>query len=519
MVAAARAQTLPVDSRIDRVIIRTAPIFGESARGLRWIANRLHSTTREETIRRELWVAEGDHVNTALAEEVERNLRRTGLFASAKVRLEPGSRQGLVDLVIETRDRLSIQGGGSGSFVGGVGRVGASIGENNLLGLGDRISLSYSENSLGELRGQISYTDRHIGDSFVRGRVSVGRTDDGDFQAAGIERRFQHLRDPFAWSVNVSRVEARRDFFGSGDTVAEVAEDRERLDLGATWRSGPIEHQWRRGALLRHADTAYGPAVGPAAGAIEVPGDTRTTFGGGLVGLEMVEGFRKVRGLDTLDFVQDLALGTRYELVAGVTWRDEDGERERLEPTASVSASQALDLGRDMYATASLRGTGRTYAGDLRGWAAGASLRAFAVGRGPHTLAARLDFEAAFEGDDLPAQLTLGEGSGLRGYPLREFEGDRRLRFNLEDRLDWGLQLGNIDLGLVGFYDAGWIWSRGGEIGDPVQSLGLGLRIGSTRLLGSGVIRVDLAFPLDQPGGEEFDPLVSVSLGQVFGFR
>jgi outer membrane protein assembly factor BamA len=121
-----------------------------------------------------------------------------------------------------------------------------------------------------------------------------------------------------------------------------------------------------------------------------------------------------------------------------------------------------------------------------------------------------------FEGEDLPIELTLGEDNGLRGYPAREFSGTRRLRFNLEDRIDTGLEVRTVRFGLVPFFDAAWIGDEGW--GSPLASVGVGLRIGSPEIFGRGVLRFDLAFPLTEVGGESFDPSLSIALGQVFTF-
>ena len=118
----------------------------------------------------------------------------------------------------------------------------------------------------------------------------------------------------------------------------------------------------------------------------------------------------------------------------------------------------------------------------------------------------------------MPTQFTLGEDSGLRGYDARQFEGRQRWRLNLESRYSPGWQLGFIDLGLVGFFDAGFASERGESSPEIRRSFGAGLRLGSNALLGRRVMRVDVAVPLDTPEGDSSDPRLSVALGQVFRF-
>lgn len=507
---------------IVKVRVERASIFSketaEERRLARWV-NALHWTTREKTVRREMWFGEGDHVSREEVDELERNLRNIGLFAEATVTLEPTDTPGEYELLIETEDRLSFFGGAAGGVIGGVGVVGGGIGERNLMGRGDRLSVAYAETSEGEFRGAASYRDFHVGSSWVQGNIKVGRTDEGNFIRAGLERPFKHLADPWSWSVSIDQSNSDTDYYEAGDSVAEVAQAQSVLAFASIWRAGPLDRLWRRGLLLNHGSFEYDPASGPQAASIRVPGDTERIFGGGLLGYDLVREYHKVRGLDTLDYVQDLTLGQRFEVIAGGQWRAEDGVSERVEPTLSMKASSAHYLGHESYVTIGVRGSGRTHAGDLRGWTGGVALHGYLLQRGPHTYAGSVAFDAAFEADDLPASLTLGEDNGLRGYPARELSGTRRMRINLEDRLDFGITTYAFQLGLVGFYDAGWSWDQGQSPGDPLQSVGVGLRIGSRSLLGRGVIRLDLAFPLSSVGGrEDYSPQLSLSIGQVFTF-
>lgn len=507
---------------IVKVRVERASIFDEETteerRLARWV-NALHSTTRETTVRREMWFGEGDHVNVEEVEELERNLRGIGLFAEAEVTLVPTGTPGEYELVIHTQDRLSLIGGAAGGVIGGVGVVGGGIGERNLFGRGDQLSVAYGENSLGEFRGELSYRDFHVGSSWVKGRITVGRTEEGSFVRAGLRRPFKHLADPWSWSMDIDRSNSDRDYYEEGESVAEVGQAQSVLGFTSIWRTGPLDRLWRRGILLSHGSYQYDPVTGIQAASIQVPGDTDRIFGGGLLGYDRVREYHKVRGLDTLDYVQDLTLGQRFEVIAGGQWRAEEGVSERVEPSLSLTASSAHFLGHESYVTIGVRGSGRTHAGELRGWNGGVALHGYLLQRGPHTYAGSAAFDAAFEGDDLPASLTLGEDNGLRGYPAREFSGTRRMRINLEDRLDFGITTYAFQLGLVGFYDAGWSWDQGQSPGDPLQSVGVGLRIGSRSLLGRGVVRLDLAFPLNSVDGrEEYSPQISISLGQVFSF-
>ena len=160
----------------------TGPIFsaGEERETLfRRLVNATHWTTRESVVRREIWKRRGDPVDEAFAAELERNLRALGLFAEADVTLVPREDSDVVDLRVETRDRFSIAGGASGSFVGNVASGGVSLSESNLFGGGDRVSFGFSENEDDEFRGSISYRDRYLFGTWTGASAQVGRDGPG----------------------------------------------------------------------------------------------------------------------------------------------------------------------------------------------------------------------------------------------------------------------------------------------------------------------------------------------------
>lgn len=498
--------------------VSTADIYPDSNSTLRRLINATHWTTRESVIRREIWKRSGDEVDERFAEELERNLRALGLFADVTVDLvsATGDAPGVRNLVVRTRDRLSISGGAGASFVGDVASGSVSLSESNFLGLGDRIRFSVTENDFGETRGQLSYRDRYFLGSWTTATATAGRAEEGDFYAVSFDRPFRHLADDFAWSVSGGTTAIDQDYFFSNSTIAEVPIDIARVETSVRWRSGSRYSFTTRGLAARYGDFDYSAARGPSASAIDVPGDTQTVFAGGTLGIARLSTFREVTGLDTLRFVQDVQLGWTGSLEAGAVFRDEEGAEDSTQPQVSARYSHIAASGESRFLSTSLSGSVRTDDGDATGWRTDVGLRAFDLSFRPHTLALAVSYTEAEETENLPVQLTLGERNGLRGYPNREFTGQRFARINLEDRIDLDARLGTLDFGAVVFADAAWIGNRGEDMEGPFTSAGVGLRIGSNPLFGRGVLRLDLSFPFDDANGESFDPLLSFTLGQVF---
>ncbi len=99
--------------------------------------------TREEVIRRELEVAEGEAYNQALLDRAERRLKALGLFKSVAMSTKEGSAADRVVLVVDVDEQktgdLSYSGGYS-SAEGLVGEI--SVSEMNFLGRGQFVKMS-----------------------------------------------------------------------------------------------------------------------------------------------------------------------------------------------------------------------------------------------------------------------------------------------------------------------------------------------------------------------------------------
>jgi hemolysin activation/secretion protein len=132
------------------------------------------------------------------------------------------------------------------------------------------------------------------------------------------------------------------------------------------------------------------------------------------------------------------------------------------------------------------------------------------VARGLLTLGDRLDRDV---------QLAADGATGLRGYRLHAFTGDRRLLVNVEDRVRLTRELLHLfEIGVAAFVDAGYAWPVGApmRLSDTRVDVGMGLRVALPRAPSLGLFRLDLAYALrpDLQGRRGF--LVSFSSSQAF---
>jgi hypothetical protein len=118
-----------------------------------------------------------------------------------------------------------------------------------------------------------------------------------------------------------------------------------------------------------------------------------------------------------------------------------------------------------------------------------------------------------------PFQLTLGGGSGVRGYDQDDWPGGRRLVLNAEDRIyvKWPSP-DLLDFGLTLLADAGRIWPGDAPFGVDSgwrATVGGGLRLGFPA--GSRrVARLDLGWPVSAAGIGRA-PYLRVSIGDPVG--
>lgn len=489
------------------------------------LINRFHTVTRHSVISREIWFKKGDHLSHEDLGELERILRNLDLFAEVTVSAkpvnsaEPGTSHQLVDIVVTTSDRLSIVASTGGSYLGGIGEVSFSIGEKNLFGLGHAIEFGYRENTAGELLGSFAYDNvRPFGGEAIAS-VRFGQTEEGNSYGIRLRNEFSNSSDTLSWLFTYDRSETRIDFFENGESIIEVPRETEKFTARRLYRTGHSDQFLRFGPLLEYRTTDYSPAQGSQSDSIEVPDDETALFMGALVGYDAVSGYKKINWLDTLDYDQDLSFGHGIEFALGATDAQTQQDQvvkpvvfSRLWWRKSINAHELLST--------NLNTTYQWEKQQDNTWDVSTRLRLYSTRFEQFTLASSLRYATAFNDSGLPVQQNLGEDNGLRGYPAREFNGEQSLLLNLESRWITPIQLLTFRLGAVLFSDFGWVGDRESTefFSDVHASAGVGLRVGSPKILGSSVVRLDLAFPFDDDPERNYKPQFSLSTGQVFRF-
>lgn len=104
------------------------------------IANKLHTNTREKTIRQHLFIRPNDVLNPSKIGDNERFLRDRDFILESRIVITPIVDSDSVDVTVVTRDVFSISGSGGGSFPTAPR---FSLYDANLGGRGQRIQLNF----------------------------------------------------------------------------------------------------------------------------------------------------------------------------------------------------------------------------------------------------------------------------------------------------------------------------------------------------------------------------------------
>ncbi|MCA8942657.1 MAG: hypothetical protein KDB80_08890, partial [Planctomycetes bacterium] len=283
---------------------------------------------------------------------------------------------------------------------------------------------------------------------------------------------------------------------------------------------GPRERTRTLGLDLRLSRQLYDPAFGSEAAAARVPGDTQQIELGPYWAYDWRPRFDVVRRIDALDYDEDVTLGVHVGARVAGRWRDETGVDDSLQPLFETTARTVFAPTDDTYVALAASTWSRFESGGEQGRTVRGAAHACWLGLPEQTLVFRARFDDVVERQDLIPQLTLGEDNGLRGYPARYLAGSRRVLLNLEDRVDTGIEVLSVNVGLAAFCDVGWMDDPdpGRGLGSPHGGVGVGLRFGSSHLVGRQVMRLDFSWPLDRDVDGGRGVSVSFAIGQVFDF-
>lgn len=544
------AQEACPDGRITRVFVDNRSIFDLdelSGAPFQWayrLANRLHYRTRPSFLRREILLATGDCWDPFLADDSARLLRRLNFIARSDVY---GVQQpdGNWHLIVDTQDEWTTVVEVGGEFDGGARIDKVQLREENFLGRGFIAGFLFREQDAQRRVGGQLGTPR-LFNTRVDAGIRAGETRVGSFveedlfypfvgEVGRFAARQRYLRedDYFTWSYGTPDAPAHillpltRESF-EATLAARIGKPGNLTVFGLGVSRDQLSFRDLTEAEVVF-DNAFGDALPapPEVAALLAPqlryrAGTRINL---LLGQRNIR-FAQVVGLDALQGVQDLELGSELAVTVGrslgAAWSSDEPDdlyaRFRLyaagNPGPFVLIGNVAFEGRQIFGGVE----------DLDGWRdVLGELDLLAYWQPPeaprHTFFARVATAGGWNVDH-PFQLTLGGVAGVRGFNDEDFPGTRRVVVSVEDRVYLGWPFPDLfDLGATLFADVGRVWED--ELGFGADSgwrgtLGAGLRFGfpaGTR----GVVRLDAGVPFGGGGGLS-DLVVRVSFRDLLGF-
>ena len=459
-------------------------------------ANRVHIRTREGVVRRELLFREGDPYSGRLLAESERLLRAAEFLYDARV-LPLRYADHRVDVLVVTRDVWTLQVGFGLGRSGGENKFRVGIQDANFLGLGKDLTVQRSDD-VDRTSILYRYRDPNLMGRRMTMRLAYQDNSDGFLRDVALARPFYSLDSRRAAGVEAYDYDRVDPLYTLGEVRERFRHVEEFVEFHAGLSAGLREGRTERWSVgLTYEDHRFSPAAGYEA-PLSLPGDRKLVYP--WVGFALLEDrYDKRRNLDLIQRTEDLNLGTDFRIRLG--WSSESFGADRDQAILSTSLDAGFNPGGSRILLAHLHASGRWGSGETENLLVGGTLRYFVPTYSENQL--HLLVQGDLAGNlDRENQLLLGGDSGLRGYPLRYQEGNRRYLVTLEHRFYTRLHvLRMVRVGAAVFFDAGEAWFSG-PAGDEhelglLKDVGFGLRLGSTRSSQGSMVHVDLAFPLD----------------------
>jgi hypothetical protein len=485
---------------IGRVSVEVKNIFDPNQPGedhlLYRAANHLHRTTRPDVIREQLLFKTGDPYDPARVAESERLLRDRRYIGEAHIEAtrEAG---GDVDLDVVTQDVWTLNAGAGVGRSGGVNSTRLQLQDTNFLGTGKSVTLERSA-TVDRTETLARYDDANVWGSRLSLRALYSSNSDGERRELDFGQPFYALSSRWmaggAWTDD--------DRIDTLYTLGQVSAGfRHQVEYGEL-RGGFAHLLSGRRALRFSGGFTWDRQRFFAEPGYDMPEDlpAERTLSYPWVGLDYVEDHYDVtRDFDKIGRTEDLELGRRFHARLGFASKEFGSDENSAVVDAGGRWAAKLTPDQTLLVDANLGG--RWGQGGPRNLHLGTALRYYWRDFGEQLFYATLEADMA-RNLDPENQLLLGGDTGLRGYPLRYQDGDRRLLMTVEQRIftRW-YPLKLVHVGGAAFFDLGQTWSAD-ETAEThnlglLRDFGIGLRFASSRSGLGDILHVDLAFPLD----------------------
>jgi hypothetical protein len=478
---------------IRNIDIRKVNIFAKSALDTAFVPqnwaqqsiSRMHISTRDRIIRRNLLLSPGQPLDVFLAAENERLIRDMPYIMDARflARAVPGSEDS-IDLVVLTKDLVPI---GFGAELSRADAGKAGLWYYNILGYGNQFSATaFWDVRHSPVAGYgLTYGISNINGSFVSGELSYMHQWNNHSERLRISRDFKSLGITYAGAIQIESASLIKDITLPDSTLHNVGIQFTNYDLwlGRIFRLRKGQATFTNSGIIlsgRYFNSQYGKGPGVEKNLFYPYQDRTQVFLA--VGFTR-QGFRRDNMIYTFDRTEDVPFGYLFEITSGMEW----GQfQNRPYAGAKASFGKILQHGATLFGDAEFgtffsAGTAEqsVFRLQLRTFS-----RLYGKGRFQNRNFCNLTYMNGLN-RYLDEFTTLENRGGIAGLSSPTLRGNEKLVLNLESVLFSPYRLlgfrfaffGSVDLGMVWIQEPGWVQAG------PYSRIGIGIRIRNEQLV------------------------------------
>ncbi len=514
-----QTQSSTVDNNliIDSIIIENRNIFDtDDFRYNHFIfklANKLHVTTRQKVIRRELLFENGDIYPEELIEETARNLRNRLSLYDAWIETDTLQNGHLLVRVV-TIDEWTLSVGPNFSREGNENQFRLSITERNIFGRNQYLSAGYFFNEFDS-----DYENAHFIDNKLFGRslsLDLYHTSNpkNKLNWLILSKPFYNLNQKFSYYFILDYDDKINEIYRDTLKIGETGFLGDAFQLGASYRTGSYKNKIEYSTSYSYK---YSNSIG-AKYFSENPKDitevhnnisTDTTYHLISFGIKTsFLNFRKFKQIDGMGHIEDFTLGQVYSLSIGRAFNPDFNDY--LYDIVTLNFWYGISPGKNIIYFSYNRKHWFYNSFHYRKLSNISLLyynRSFEI----MTFSLHGSYFSDWRADNTE-NLKLGGVTGIRGYDEYFKTGDRQMVINSEMRFFTGLEIPAVKIGAALFVDAGRSWKsdESFKYRDFLFSAGAGLRLFIGHSSRKKVIRVDFAY--SEPNGWQ----ISIGTEQYF---
>ena len=496
----------------------------ESAWPYRFV-NRLHIHTRASVIRRELLAKPGETVTEETLEESERNLRALSFIKSAEVDHVPvpgePKTSNKVNLKVTVQDAWTTQPQANFGSQGGQSSFVAGFVEENFLGYGKTVSY-FNNYKVGDSENDFAYSDPQFLNTRWHLDTSLTRATIGDSESVSLQRPFYSINTRYSYGGSLAHSQQLQKLYQNGNEISRYTDHHEDYEpfFGARVNDDPLvaERLTLHYQILKDQyflDPLTEPGTLPA---------NKSYVGPQLLWTREPSDFIKDTFVEKAGRVEDINLGHQVALGSGFSGQ----ALGATDNTIPLAAEHTFGFGGQTngFGIVSYGAAGRYVLNDAAGGGHRlenmlyfGNFTAYRHGLTAWPLTHEAHMESAWlQNGDTQNLLQLGGDSGLRGFKIASFTGNKSVLLNYESRAFYPEEILRL------FYLGGAVFAEGGQVQTEGNSfnredfhadLGVGLRIGLSRSAAGNLIRVDVAYALG-PLNQGHRIIVSVSSSSSF---